>query len=180
MGGAGCYIAEKIGNAHNCEVVAINDSHSTLTDKKAHHKLNLNLENSNGRIPTPEQLVMAANSISSNFQQLIQHKQKVIIVVGLGGNTGTNVAPVLAKIAKEHNKSITIVATLPFDFESQRQAIADTALLKLKADFNNIIIHDHSAHNNSEKSLLISLEDYFAEVADQLAAEYEPHILFWG
>ena len=44
MGGAGCYIAEKIGNAHNCEVVAINDSHSTLTDKKAHHKLNLNLE----------------------------------------------------------------------------------------------------------------------------------------
>lgn len=67
--------------------------------------------------------------------------------------------------------NIGIVATLPFNFESQCHEIAESALLKLKANFKNVIVLDHSAHINVEKPMQISLEDYFADVADRLAVK---------
>jgi len=64
----------------------------------------------------------------------------LFLVVGLGGGTGTGVAPVLARIAKECGALVLGVATLPFDLEgSRRRRQAQQGFEELKAAADAVI-----------------------------------------
>ena len=171
VGGAGCAIAQRVGKVLNCEVLAVNNSQENLLNKTAHHKLSLELGANNGSLPTRQHVITAVNNLSGVFKTLINNKKKVIITVGLGGNTGTGAAPVLARIAGTQGKKVITAATLPFSFETQRKAIAEITLGQLHKKSDEILIHNHSTNNNSGNPLQDSLEDYFAQVADQFATE---------
>jgi cell division protein FtsZ len=61
----------------------------------------------------------------------------VLIVVGLGGGSGTGISPVLARAAREAGALTLALATLPFDCEGSRrqnQAREGLELLKVAAD----------------------------------------------
>lgn len=71
------------------------------------------------------------------LKTVCQDVDLLFVVTGLGGGTGTGIAPVLARVAKECGALVLGVATLPFDIEGprrQRQAQQGLAELKAAAD----------------------------------------------
>ncbi|MCP5516227.1 MAG: hypothetical protein H7A45_03095 [Verrucomicrobiales bacterium] len=55
----------------------------------------------------------------------------VLILSGLGGNTGSGVAPVLARVARESGALVLAIVTLPFEFEGRRRTVQAQAALRL-------------------------------------------------
>ena len=67
----------------------------------------------------------AAEESESEIAALFDDDAKmVIIVAGLGGETGTDVAPVVARIAREKEVTLTVgVVTIPFQFEGTNKIL---------------------------------------------------------
>ncbi|MFO1497433.1 MAG: cell division protein FtsZ [Verrucomicrobiota bacterium] len=64
----------------------------------------------------------------------------LFVVTGLGGGTGTGIAPVLARVAKEAGALVIGVATLPFELEGpRRRRQAQQGLAELKAAADTVI-----------------------------------------
>ena len=71
----------------------------------------------------------------------------VIIVAGLGGETGTDVAPVVARIAREKEVTLTVgIVTIPFQFEGTEKiqmALAGIEEMRKHVDALFIIDNEH-------------------------------------
>ena len=67
----------------------------------------------------------AAEESESEIAALFDDDTKmVIIIAGLGGETGTNVAPVVARIAREKEVTLTVgIVTIPFRFEGANKIL---------------------------------------------------------
>ena len=67
----------------------------------------------------------AAEESESEIAALFDDDAKmVIIVAGLGGETGTDVAPVVARIAREKEVTLTVgIVTIPFQFEGTEKIL---------------------------------------------------------
>jgi cell division protein FtsZ len=64
----------------------------------------------------------------------------VILVAGLGGGTGTGIAPVLARVAKEAGALVIAFVTMPFECEgNRRRAQAAQGLAELKAEADGVV-----------------------------------------
>ncbi len=80
---------------------------------------------------------LAANEDVDALRALVAEYDLLILVACLGGGTGTGVAPVLARVAREEGLLTLAYVTLPFDFEGvrrQEQAQEGLAALKQSAD----------------------------------------------
>lgn len=69
----------------------------------------------------------------------------VIIVAGLGGETGTDVAPVVARIAREKEVALTVgIVTIPFLFEgSDRIQMAHAGINEMRKHVDALFIIDN-------------------------------------
>src|SRR5262249_3834724 len=56
-----------------------------------------------------------------HLAELVGGNELVFIIAGFGGGTGTGVAPVIAKTAKEAGALVIAIVTTPFDFEGDRR-----------------------------------------------------------
>jgi len=62
--------------------------------------------------------------------------QKIIVVAGAGGGTGSGVLPVILEFLRQKNLGVLPVITMPFDFEGKRKlAIADTMQAMLQESY---------------------------------------------
>ncbi len=87
---------------------------------------------------------LAIEESSVQLQDLLRNAQLVIIVAGMGGSTGTNVTPYIAKMARALGAFTVGVVTTPFSFEGSRkigEAIAGVAKLSACLD-SLIVIHN--------------------------------------
>ncbi len=81
-----------------------------------------------------------AEAEAHQLRHLCEGADLVIVVAGLGGNTGAGAAPVLARVARENGALVLAVAALPFDFEGRlRQVRARQALHQLRAAADGVI-----------------------------------------
>ncbi|MBS7350290.1 MAG: hypothetical protein KIG95_09090 [Comamonas sp.] len=173
VGGAGCAIAEKLGQSAGYDVLLVNSSENRLEEKAAQHRLYLNIGSQSGRLPTVMTAEAAVEKGAAEFRKIIAGNQRVILVVGLGGVTGSGATPALAEIARSSGMHITAVATRPFSFEKKSLAIADTVLPKLKEHVDVLILHDHSTASHCKSPLQESLDEYFDRVAKELGSRLE-------
>lgn len=90
----------------------------------------------------------------------------LFIVAGMGGGTGTGVAPIIAKIAKEMGIRTIAIATEPFEFEdSLKKNNAEIGIENLKKCINTlIIIHNEKLFELPNKS--ITLKNVFKEASN--------------
>jgi cell division protein FtsZ len=104
----------------------------------------------------------AAEQDLSLLRSLCQDVHLLFLVTGLGGGTGTGIAPVLARIAKESGALVLAVATLPFDLEgTRRRDLAQRGLEELKAAADTVIcLHNQKIFQiiDENTSLLESLQ----------------------
>ena len=82
----------------------------------------------------------AAEQDLALLKNLCEGVDLIFLVTGLGGGTGTGVAPVMARVAKESGALVLAVATLPFDLEGgRRKRQAEQGLTELKAAADAVI-----------------------------------------
>ncbi|MDQ3836301.1 MAG: cell division protein FtsZ, partial [Thermoproteota archaeon] len=78
----------------------------------------------------------------------------VIVVSNLAGRAGTAIAPIICKMAKDHQTAVISIAIMPFKYESDRIFSAGTALRRVREVSDSTIVMDNDAFldNNPELS----------------------------
>ena len=93
----------------------------------------------------------------------------VVLMVGLGGGTGSGAAPCIARIAKAQGVHVAVFATLPFSFEGRRrreQALEALDALRLEAD---LVICFENDRMSTVADPASGIEDAFQSVDSLLA-----------
>ncbi len=90
----------------------------------------------------PEIGSKAAEESQDEIREVLAGADMVFVTVGMGGGTGTGAAPVIARIAKEEIKALTIgVVTRPFTFEgAKRSSVATDGIEALKQVVDTLIV----------------------------------------
>ncbi len=77
----------------------------------------------------------------NNIRSAIEGADMLFILVGMGGGTGTQAAPVIARLAKEMNIQSVAVVTMPFSWEGVRRInAANIGLAELQASVDTLIV----------------------------------------
>ncbi len=90
----------------------------------------------------PEEGRKSAEESQDEIREVLQGSDMVFVTAGMGGGTGTGAAPVIARIAKEELKALTIgVVTRPFMFEgAKRSQAAMEGIENLKQVVDTLIV----------------------------------------
>src|SRR5262245_3492797 len=84
----------------------------------------------------------AAEESTEKVKEVLSGSDMVFVTAGMGGGTGTGGAPLVARVAKEECKALTVgVVTRPFQFEGRvKLAQAENGLKELKAFCDTLIV----------------------------------------
>ncbi len=124
------------------ELIAINTDLQDLKKASAHTKIRIGQESTKGLGTgmNPNLGKIAAEEDRDTIKQAIAGADLIFIACGLGGGTGTGVAPVVAQIAKEMGILTIAVVTTPFSFEGkERSRIATKGEEVLKDSVDTLI-----------------------------------------
>ncbi|WP_439259742.1 hypothetical protein [Lonepinella sp. BR2930] len=120
------------------------------------------------RFDVPNKTIFWVDDDLSYDQQMVEtllaDKQGVILLAGLGGQTGTTLAPILAKLAKVHHLPVLAFVSLPFSFEGgKRIHFAKSTADELKNVCEQVFVLDNNKANTST-----SLTAYQEKINDEL------------
>lgn len=100
----------------------------------------------------------AARESESAILRALEGCDLVVITAGLGGGTGSGVAPEVARLAKEQGAYVVSVVIRPFGFEGERRSVlADEALARLALYSDMVLRFDNDAMESlidSDKGVL--------------------------
>jgi cell division protein FtsZ len=80
---------------------------------------------------------------SNEIRRLVVGSRIVFVVAGLGGATGTGLAPYVAQIAQECGAITIGIAVMPFEYEKKMKFYAGLALRQLRAAAKGVIVVDN-------------------------------------
>ncbi len=159
-GGAGSNIVHGIYERSNrVETVAVNTDEEHLRRVDAHKKILIGKDVSFGKDAGgfPEIGEHCAEKARDVIKEALKGYDIVFVVAGMGGGTGTGVAPVVASVAREMNAITFAVPILPFDHEGQsRRKVALDGVAKLKDNANFTVVLDNNRLMNIGADLPVS------------------------
>ena len=97
----------------------------------------------------------------AKIREEISGSKVVFVVAGLGGATGSGLAPVVASISRECGATTIGVAVMPFEFEKKMRFYAGVSLRRLRGATRGVIVVDNDTLMSSspEDSTLTNLYD---------------------
>lgn len=110
----------------------------------------------------------AAEMARTTLEGLLEDADLVFVTAGMGGGTGTGVAPVIAQIAKEQGAIVVGMVSYPFQVEKARLLRAEEGLEALSNAADSVIVLDNNRLMTFVPNL--PLGQAFS-VMDQLIAE---------
>ncbi len=145
IGGGGGNAVARISRefVRGVEFIAINTDHQDLDYCEVRKKVYIgkNLTHGLGTGMNPELGRQAAEENRSEIAESLKGADLVFLAAGLGGGTGSGTTPIVAEAAKQAGALTLAFVTKPFTFEgSQRQRIAEDALVKLKDKVDALIV----------------------------------------
>jgi cell division protein FtsZ len=142
-GGGGNAVTRMVSSkVEGIEFIAINTDAQALYHNPAPHRINVGKATTRGLGAGADPNIgkKAGEESSEEIRSAIQGADMVFITCGLGGGTGTGVAPVVADIAREMGILTVGVVTKPFSFEgARRNRVAMEGLEALKAKVDTLI-----------------------------------------
>jgi len=101
------------------------------------------------------------------IRNVIDEAKITLIVSGLGGATGSGLAPLVAEIAKEQGSFVLAVAIMPSSFERSKLFYSSIALRHLSKACDHIIVIDNNDFTQtlSDKPIL----DVYDEINERIA-----------
>lgn len=83
---------------------------------------------------------LAAETDRDAIEEMLGDAELIIMVVGLGGGTGSAAAPILAEIAAKSDALVLAFVTMPFSFEgARRKHIAEESIGELRKRVHGLI-----------------------------------------
>ncbi len=147
-GGAGSNIVHGIyWKSNRVETVAVNTDEEHLRKVDAHKKVLIGKDVSFGHDAGgfPEIGEHCAEKAREVIRDALKGYDIVFVVAGMGGGTGTGVAPVVASVAREMSAITFAVPILPFEHEGpHRRETAEGGVMKLKENANFTIVLDNN------------------------------------
>ena len=97
----------------------------------------------------------------SRLRAALDRSGIVFVVAGLGGATGSGLAPLVASLAQESGAAAVGVAVMPFDFEKRMKFYAGVSLRRLRDSSSGVVVIDNDTlmRSSAEDSTLASLYD---------------------
>jgi cell division protein FtsZ len=126
----------------NLNLIAINTDFQALSLSQAGQKIQIgkSLTNGLGTGGNPELGKKAAEEDKDKISKAMENADIVFITAGMGGGTGSGVASVAAKIAKQHGILTIGVVTKPFTFEGKKRKLqAEAGIEELKKEVDALI-----------------------------------------
>jgi cell division protein FtsZ len=123
-GGGGNAVAHMLNaNIEGVEFVVANTDAQAMNScgSRTHLQLGGNVTKGLGAGANPEVGRQAALEDRERIEAMLEGADMVFITAGMGGGTGTGVAPVVAQLAKEKGILTVAVVTKPFPFEGRRR-----------------------------------------------------------
>lgn len=121
IGGAGCnVIGELIKTNYPVDTIAVG-TQSEITKYNADKKLLVTKD------------ALSDGSYEKELGEAVSEYEAVFVVSGLGGETGTTVAPKAIEIIQSMNIVASAVAIKPFSFEGKKAMIAKTCCEEIKS-----------------------------------------------
>lgn len=146
-GGAGNNIVQSIysGCRSNVETIAVNTDERKLAEIEVHKKVFIGKDITEGKGANgfPEVGEYCAENARPTFKKMLSGSDIVIVVAGMGGGTGTGVAPIVAEVSKELDAVTFAIAINPFSFETERTKKASDGVKRLQAVTNNTIVFNN-------------------------------------
>ncbi|MDP2841124.1 MAG: cell division protein FtsZ, partial [Candidatus Methanoperedens sp.] len=86
----------------------------------------------------------AAELARGTLEEVLKDANLVFITAGMGGGTGTGVAPVVAQVAKDQGAIVIGMVTSPFKVERSRMFKAEEGLEELRKAADTVIVLDNN------------------------------------
>ena len=144
VGDAGCRALAHLERAGfpGAEFIAVNTDTFALHAGGAKHQLALGARATHG-LGAGGDMQAGHNAAEEGLDAMrdwCRGADLVFFVTGLGGGTGSGATPVLARLARECEALVLVLATLPFDFEpNARHRNAASALDQIKAAADAVV-----------------------------------------
>ncbi len=171
-GGAGSNSVNRLTNmgVHGAETFAINTDKLHLDKINADNKLLIgrSVTRGMGCGGSPEVGLKCSELSEDEIRQVVSGADLVFITVGMGGGTGTGLAPYVAEMARRCHAAVVAIASTPFKVERNRVVKAHRGLERLKRCSDSVIMLD----NNRLLEIVPNLPvDQAFGVMDQLISE---------
>jgi len=146
-GGAGNNTLNRLSElgVDGAELIAINTDVQHLQMIRADKKIlvGTKLTKGLGAGGDPEKGKKAAESAQEKLKEHVRDADLVFITAGLGGGTGTGVAPVVANLARECGAIVVGMVSIPFMVERERLIKAEMGLHNLRRACDTVIVLDN-------------------------------------
>ncbi len=148
VGGQGSNLVNRLfsHNIKSAETIAVNTDIGHLNMIKAHKKILIGKEITNGLGAGgfPEVAAKCADMSRREIEAALQGYNLVFVAAGMGGGTGTGAAPIVANVAREMGATVIATVTFPFALERSRKQKAEWGLeqLQKQADCTIVIEND--------------------------------------
>jgi len=157
VGGAGNNVVSTVhsGCKNNVHTVAINTDEAALQKVSAHTKLLVGKDVTQGKGTNgfPEVGEYCGECAKEAIRESIKGKDLVFVIAGMGGGTGTGIAPIVTKISKESKAITFVIAINPFSFEKERSEKAKAGVHKLKTLHPQTVVVDNDTLLKSAENL---------------------------
>jgi len=147
-GGAGNNMADWLyrKGIKGAEIISVNTDKLHLDHREADKKILIGRDTTRGLGAggNPDVGAQSAREQIHELKSAVQGSDMVFVCAGLGGGTGSGVAPVAAQVAKENGAIVIGVVTMPFNIEKARIDKAEFALKQLREVSNTVIVIDNN------------------------------------
>ncbi|MCE8424824.1 MAG: cell division protein FtsZ [Candidatus Methanoperedens sp.] len=171
-GGGGNNTVNRLYNigVAGAETIAINTDKIHLDITQADKKILIgkSITRGLGAGGFPEVGKRAAELARGTLEDVLKNANLVFVTAGMGGGTGTGVAPVVAQIAKDQGAIVIGMVTSPFKVERARMVKAEEGLDDLRNCADTVIVLDNNRLLDYVPNLPI---DQAFSVMDQLISE---------
>jgi len=174
VGGAGCNFVSAFTGRCGMDTVAINTDkdalHASSADRKIYICRGVVLHGEGAKGDTK----LGKNCADIHIEEIreaLSGYDKVFVVAGLGGGTGTGAAPVVIEAAQSQNIMTFAIAIKPFSFEGPRVEIAKAGYgdIRQVCPFSIAVENDMIVSKLSDRTM----DEAFAEVNEAIMAHIE-------
>ncbi len=166
LGNAGVHLVDRLtmSGIADADFVALNTDSQSLASSITQTKIALGQKVTRG-LGTggdPEVGYEAAQESLGEIRSALEGAQVVFLCTGLGGGTGSGVAPVIAESAREAGAIVISIVTSPFSFEGKRRSAQAREGLAGVAEFSHAVLHFENDRMSELASPRAGIEETFS------------------
>lgn len=145
LGNAGVHLADRVAmsGVAGVEVIAMNTDSQSLVSSICQRKVTLGEKATRGLGAggDPDVGAEAAAESRDEIRAAVDGANLIFLCAGLGGGTGSGIAPLIAEAARESDAIVVVLVTSPFSFEGRRRNAQAAAALSALARHANVVLH---------------------------------------